>query len=68
MINTMGIYMLQTQEATIKEHIRKNIKTHVNSLICWLIRTIFIHSDGLATKKPLGQKTSKIIHAAVTSK
>jgi len=34
MINTMGIYMLQTQEATIKEHIRKNIKTHVNSLIC----------------------------------
>jgi len=34
MINGVGIYMLQTQEATIKEEIRKNIKMNVNSLIC----------------------------------
>ena len=34
MINMMGIYMLQTQEETIKKEIRKNIKKEVNSLIC----------------------------------
>merc|ERR1712029_140667 len=34
MINGVGIYMLQTQEDTIKKEIRKNIKKEVNSLIC----------------------------------
>ena len=33
-INGIGIYFLQTQEATLVGQIRKAIKENVNSLIC----------------------------------